>query len=217
MTNIHRPKGRPHELLQVRFFESPGPENTSKVIEAVRRRLRLGGICKILVASESGRLALELRRAIAHAAIVCVTYNEETRRKYRKPALMKDRLLQHGITVVDSVAEPLGRELTFRNWWEKRTIRVPSQYADLFWMTLICIGGHGLRTAVEVAFMAVEAGVVSVGERVVSIAGTGWGADSAMVMTGSRFEDAVSENRSKRMKVEEILAMPRRTEWRGYG
>ena len=84
-------------------------------------------------------------------------------------------------------------------------------------MTLICVGGHGLRTAVEVVFMAVEAGLVSVGERVVSIAGTGWGADSAIVMTGSRFEDAVGENRSKRMKVEEILAMPKRTEWKGYG
>lgn len=84
-------------------------------------------------------------------------------------------------------------------------------------MTLICVGGHGLRTAVQIVFMAVEAGAVSVGEKVVSIAGTGWGADSATVMKTSRFEDAVSENLGKRMKVEEILAMPKCTEWKGYG
>lgn len=217
MTHVRKSKGKSPELLQAYFFNKTGPDNTSKVIEAVRRRIRLGGVRKILVASESGRLALELRRTFPRVAIVCITYNEETRRKYRKPGLMKDELLRHEITVVDDVAEPLGRELTFRNWWEKSTIRLPSQYADLFWMTLICVGGHGFRTAVEIVFMAVEAGVVSVGERVVSVAGTGWGADSAIVMKGSRQEDAVGENREKRMKVEEILAMPKCTEWKGYG
>lgn len=217
MTDVHKSKSKPRELLQVYFFNNPGPYNTSKVIEAVRRRIRLGGIRKILVASESGRLALELRRAFARTTIVCVTYNEGARCKYRKPALMKDELLRHRIAVVDNVAEPLGRELTFRNWWEKSTIRMPGQYADLFWMTLICVGGHGLRTAVQIVFMAVEAGAVSVGEKVVSIAGTGRGADSAIVMKASKFEDAVSENRRKRMKVEEILAIPKYTKWKGYG
>ncbi|HVP16594.1 MAG TPA: hypothetical protein VMT42_04435 [candidate division Zixibacteria bacterium] len=88
--------------------------------------------------------------------------------------------------------------------------------ADLFWMTLICVGGHGFRTCVEIVFMAVEAGVVNEGERVISIAGTGMGADSAMVMKGSRFEDAVGEHPEKRLKIEEILAMPKETEWSGY-
>lgn len=217
MTDVQKSKGKSRELVQVYFFNNPGPENTSKVIQAVRRRIRLGGVSKVLVASESGRLALELKRVISRVPIVCVTYNDETRLKYRKPALMKDQLLKHEITVVDSVPEPLGRKLTFRNWWERSTIKLPSKYADLFWMTLICVGGHGLRTAAEIVFMAVEAGVVSVGEKAVSIAGTGWGADSAIVMRASRFEDAVSENRGKRMKIEEILAMPKQTEWRGYG
>jgi hypothetical protein len=84
-------------------------------------------------------------------------------------------------------------------------------------MTLICVGGHGLRTAVEIVFMSVESGVVKVGEKILSIAGTGFGADSAIVMTASKFNDAVGENSGKRMKIEEILAMPKRTVWRGYG
>jgi len=207
----------PLELAHVYFFNSPGADNTSRVIRAVKRRARSGDIDKILIASESGRLALKLGRAFDSTKIVCVTYNAETRRRYRKPALMKDQLLKQRIVVVDNVPEPLGRELIFRNWWEAKTINLPGLSADLFWMTLICVGGHGLRTAVEIVFMAVQAGVVPPGERVISIAGTGWGADSAIVMRASRFDEIVGEDPEKRMKIEEILAMPKRVRWLGYG
>ena len=204
------------EQTEVYFFNNAGPENTAKVIRTIRRRIRLGDISKILVASESGRLALELRRVFRRPVIVCVTYNEKTRRNHHKPALMKNELRKQGIIVVDTIPEPLGRELTFRNWWEKETVHLPGASADLFWMTLICVGGHGLRTAVEIVFMSVESGVVKVGEKVLSMAGTGYGADSAIVMKASRFSDAVGENPGRRMKIEGILAMPKRTVWRGY-
>ena len=208
---------REAELAQTYFFKTPGPDNTSKVIRVVKHRLRQGDVRKVLVASETGRLALQLRRAISRTSIACVTYDAATRRKYRKALLMKSELLKAGIVIVDTVQEPLGREMTFRNWWEKKTVKLPGTSADLFWMTLIAVGGHGLRTAVEAMVMALEAGVVRVRERVVSIAGTGWGADSALVMRASRLEDAVGKAPAKRMKIEEILAMPKQTEWTGYG
>jgi len=116
MANSNKLNEEGPELASAYFFNSPGPDNTSKVIEVVGQRVRLGDIAKILVASESGQLALELRRSFARATIVCVTYNDETRRKYQKPALMKDQLLGQRIVLVDTVPEPLGRELTFRNW-----------------------------------------------------------------------------------------------------
>lgn len=197
-------------------FDAPGPQNTAAVIQVVKQRLRRGDIEKVLVASESGRLALRVRKQVPRACVVCVTYDKETRKKYRKPALMKDGLLEKGVTIVER-PEPMGRGLVFRNWWERRTLQLAGPMADLFWMTLICVGGHGFRTAVEIVFVAVEAGIVKVGEKVVSLAGTGRGADSAIVMRGSKFEKAVGEDAAKRMKVEEILAMPKRSEWAGYG
>jgi hypothetical protein len=84
-------------------------------------------------------------------------------------------------------------------------------------MTLICVGGHGFRTAIEVIFMAAEARLVKEGERVIGIAGTGEGADSAVVMRAVRFEDVVGPDPAKRLKVREILAMPKETTWEGYG
>jgi hypothetical protein len=198
------------------FFEAPGPQNTVAVIQVVKQRLGRGDIEKVLVASESGRLALRVRKQLPAACVVCVTYDKETRKGYRKPALKKDELLGKRVTIVER-SEPIGRGLVFRNWWERKTLRLAGSMADLFWMTLICVGGHGFRTAVEIVFMSVEAGIVKVGEKVVSLAGTGWGADSAIVMSGSKFEDVVGEVAAKRMKVEEILAMPKRTVWAGYG
>jgi hypothetical protein len=198
------------------FFESPGPQNTAAVIRVVKKRLRLADVEKVLVASESGQLALRVRKQVPGAYVVCVTYDKETRKKFRKPVLMKDVLLAKRVTIVER-PEPMGRGLVFRNWWARRTLQLGGAMADLFWMTLICVGGHGFRTAIEIVFMAVEAGMVKVGEKVVSLAGTGWGADSAIVMRGSKFEEAVGEDVAKRMKVEEILAMPKRTEWTGYG
>jgi hypothetical protein len=130
---------------------------------------------------------------------------------------MREKLKEEGVIIVDEVEEPLTRPLTFRNWWEGKTLDVKGEEADVFWMALICVGGHGFRTCVEIVFMAVEAGVVREGERVISIAGTGSGADAALVMKGSRFEDAVGEQAKKRLKIEEILAMPRQPEWSGYG
>jgi len=84
-------------------------------------------------------------------------------------------------------------------------------------MTLICIGGHGFRTAVEVVFMALEAGFINEGNKVIGVAGTGAGADTAIVMKASRFQDAVGIDPEKRMKIHEILAMPKETTWTGYG
>jgi uncharacterized protein len=205
------------DIPQTHFFENPGAENTAKVVRAIKRRLRHGDIDRVLVASITGRLALNLVKTVAPTSVICVTLDPESRHRYQYPALLKEELLRQGVAVVDAIPEPLGRELTFRNWWAKETVTLAGHSADLFWMTLICVGGHGLRTAVEIVFTAVQAGVVPIGEKVISTAGTGWGADSAIVMRGSRFEDAVGEDPTKRMKIEEILAMPKRTRWAGYG
>ena len=205
------------ERRNVFFFNQPGGINTPQVKQAVQSRIKAHDITKILVASDSGRLALEFKKELPEQTVVCVTFDQETRRKYKKPDLLKKELAASGITVVDTVKEPLTHELVFQNWWERKNIVLPGESADLFWMTLICVGGHGLRTAVEIVFMAVDAGVVQTGEKVLSVAGTVWGADSALVMKASKFEDAVGGHPLSRMKIEEILAMPRETEWRGYG
>jgi len=62
---------------------------------------------------------------------------------------------------------------------------------------------QGVKAAIECAIMAADAGAVPVDEDIISIAGTGKGADSAIVV------QAASQNRFFDMKVREVIAMPR--------
>lgn len=209
----------------VQFFESVGEENTNEVIKTVVDRAEEGGIEAVIVASISGKtsvkVAEQLKKRGLRIKVICISGPPSWKKypEYKFPLIkeeMRKRLDALGIKVINDVEEPF-KPITFRNWWEKKTVEVFRPEADLFWMSLICVGGHGFRTAVEVVFMAEEAEVINKGEMVISIAGTGTGADTAIVMKTSRFEDAVGVDPEKRMKIYEILAMPKETTWIGCG
>jgi hypothetical protein len=210
----------------VQFFESVGEENTNEVIKTVVDRAEEGDIEAVVVASVSGRTSIkvaeQLKRRDLGIKVVCVSGPPSWKKyapEYRFPLIeneMRGEMDALGIRVIDDVEEPF-KPITFRNWWERKTVEVLRPESDLFWMSLICVGGHGFRTAVEVVFMAEEARIISKGELVISVAGTGTGADTAIVMKTSRFEDAVGVDPDKRMKIREVLAMPMETTWTGYG
>jgi hypothetical protein len=213
------------ERQTVYFFEKPGEENTKAVLSCLVERMREGDIDSVAVASISGKMASmvaeELRKRGLETKVVCVSGPKSWQKypQYRFPLITrKERARLEGmrVDIVDSIDEPF-RPIEFRDWWEQKTLKVPHPESDLFWMTLICVGGHGFRTAIEVVFMAVEAGAIQPGERVLSVAGTGSGLDSAVVLMASRFDEAVGRDPAKRLKVEEILAMPKKTTWTGYG
>jgi uncharacterized protein len=210
----------------VYFFDEPGEKNTGHVINTITARVREGDIEAVVVASVSGKTAANIAENLKSQRLetktVCVsgppTWKKDAP-QYKFPLISnkeRERLEALRVGIVDKTAEPF-RSFTFRDWWEKKTLVVPPPESDLFWMTLICVGGHGLRTAIEVVFMAVEAGAVLPGQLVVGAAGTNRGLDTAIVLKASRFDDAVGRYPGKRLKVEEILAMPKRTTWRGYG
>lgn len=209
----------------VSFYEEPGEKNTDDVISTLTRRAKEGGIEAVVVASISGRTAVRiaeiLRRRRLQTKVVCVSGPSSWERwpQYKFPLISKSerRLLESlRVEIVDRTEEPF-KPITFRDWWEGKTLVVPRPESDLFWMTLICVGGHGFRTAIGVVFMAVEAGAIKPGQRIIGTAGTNRGLDSAVVLRACRFEDAVGHHPTKRLKVEEILAMPKQTTWRGYG
>ena len=64
------------------------------------------------------------------------------------------------------------------------------------------IFGEGIKVCVEIALMAADAGLVPVGEPCIAIAGTGRGADTAVVLK------PVNTNDFFDMKVREILCKP---------
>ncbi|UCE71450.1 MAG: hypothetical protein JSU99_09195, partial [Nitrospiraceae bacterium] len=63
--------------------------------------------------------------------------------------------------------------------------------------------GEGLKVCCEMIMMAADAGLIPEGEEILTVAGTGWGADSVAVIRSA------ASKRFLNLKVLEILAKPR--------
>ena len=64
------------------------------------------------------------------------------------------------------------------------------------------IFGQGTKVAVEIALMAADSGLLSVNEDVISIGGTGMGADTALVLKPANVQDFFD------VKIHEIICKP---------
>jgi hypothetical protein len=62
--------------------------------------------------------------------------------------------------------------------------------------------GQGMKVCLEILLMAADGGMVDRGEKVIVVAGTGRGADTAVLATAS------TSNRIKEVRIHEILCKP---------
>lgn len=186
------------EDVLCRYFKKPGPQNTGAVMEIVSRRAAALGIKKILVATNTGRTAFEVSSVLGYGfKIIAVTHvtgfqepnhqelSEETRRE----------LESKGISVLTCQHAFGGIGRAVRN--KLSTYQVDEIIAFAF-----RTAGQGVKVAVELALMAADAGLVRTDENVISIGGTGRGADTALLLQPAnsfRFFD---------LKVKEVICKP---------
>ena len=188
--------------VSVRYFESSGPANTQETIHlALKRALELG-IGVMVVATCSGETALALcGAAVKHGysgRLVAVTHhvgfsgpNEDD-----MDSAMRDRLRGEGFTLVTGTHALSGPERSFKNVFKGiYPLEMVAAALRLF--------SQGVKTCVECAVMAADAGAVKVGQEAVFIAGTAEGADTACVIVPANQNDFL------KLRVREILCKPR--------
>jgi hypothetical protein len=186
--------------IPCRYFKKPGPQNTREVMEAVSRRAKELRINNILVATCSGKTAfaaLEVPGREPGFKIIAVTHvtgfqkpnhqelGEETRRE----------LEAKGITVLTCQHAFGGIGRAVRN-------KLSTFQIDEIIAFALRTFGEGTKVAIELALMAADAGLVRTDEDVISIGGTGKGADTALVLQPANsfcFFD---------LKVKEIICKP---------
>jgi hypothetical protein len=136
------------------------------------------GIRHIVVASTTGKTALELAEKMPpHFETVCVTHHAGFSEFGRNelPDSTENKLAEHGIPVLRTTHLFGGVE---------RAIRLkfgglgPAEIIAFTYRTL----GEGIKVAVEIAAMALDAGLIPYGKDIIAIAGTGSGADAAIVI-----------------------------------
>jgi len=180
------------------YFEKPGSQNTEAVLNIAKQRAEELGIKTIVVATTEGNTAVKTVEVFSGLKVIAVTHVTG----FREPNIQEcteenRRLVESKGGIVLTAAHAFGGiSRAMRNKFNTYVT------GDIISNTLY-IFGQGMKVACEIALMAADSGLVRTDEEIISIAGTGLGADTAVVLTPVNTRDFFD------LKVKEILCKPR--------
>lgn len=179
------------------YWEKPGRENTDRTLELAVKRAKELNIRKIVVASSSGETCKKLLGQ--GIDVVCVTHHAGFSGPGEDEMGTETReFLQHqGVKVLTTTHLFAGVDRAIRN-------KFGGVYPAEIMAQTLRIFGQGVKVAIEIACMAKDAGLVPHGEEVISIGGSAYGADAAIVILPAH------SNHFFETEVREIICMPRR-------
>lgn len=181
-------------------FEKAGRHNTDQTLEIAHQRAKALGIGQIVVASSHGETARKAHSLCAPdgieviAVTICHGWESEG---WCMSAETKAELQGMGISVVTGVhALGAGVASAFSG---KHGGRAPDEIVrDTLYR--FC---QGMKVAVECVLMAADAGLLDVDHEAIAIAGTGGGADTAIVCKPAYPRSFLD------LEIREVLAKPR--------
>jgi hypothetical protein len=177
---------------KIRYFDSVKEDNTEATFNLVKERLDNSGISKIVLASTTGataRKALSFFKDKGVQLIVIPHQFDFSIVDNKFPTELVEELRQAG-HIVHFGTMLFHTEKLFGS-------NVPGVIANF--LRCFC---EGVKVCYEIALMASDAGLLKSSEKVIAIAGTGKGADTALVM------QAASSRNLKNLKINEILCKP---------
>ena len=182
---------------KVVYFEKPGKQNTDDTLRLARARAEELGIKQGVVASTHGYTALKAAEIFEGSGIEIIAVSISTafdKEGWTMNAKERAKVEQAGARVLttmhglaDGVAEGLYGENTPGSVIAN-TLRMFSQ---------------GMKVAVEVSIMALEAGVLPRGREIIAVGGTDEGCDTAVVLRPAY------ARKIKEYRICEILCKPR--------
>lgn len=184
------------ERIEV-YWKNSGQENTVATVEAALKRARELNISHIVVASNTGETAkLFVDQGVK---VVCVSHHVGFREPGadEMPAGARDFFREKGIPVLTTthLLAGIGRAVTEKHGGLDGVQMVAHSLRML---------GQGTKVCVEVAAMAVDAGLIPYGEEIIAVGGTSRGADTALVITPAHSRQFFDT------KIHEIICKPRR-------
>jgi len=185
----------------ITYFEKGGPENTSRTLDAAKRRAKELGIKDVVVASTHGGTALKAAEVFKDMKVnlVAVSICESFRKEgWAMTDAEKKKLSDSGVKVLTSIhalGDGVANALTEKSGG--RSIE------EVVRETLyrFC---QGMKVCVEIVLMAADAGLIAMDREVIAIAGTGEGADTCIIVKPAyprKFLD---------LEIREIVAKPRK-------
>jgi hypothetical protein len=185
------------EIQSVYFTES-GSANTEKTLGIARKRADQLGIRTIVVASTSGETGVKAVNVFANRKVVIVTHTTGFQAPDAQQLTPENRakILERGGIILTATHAFGGVGRAVRR-------RFNTYQVDEIIAQTLRVFGQGTKVACEIALMAADAGLIRTDEEVISIGGTGSGADTALVIKPAHTQDFFE------LKVKEVLCKPR--------
>jgi hypothetical protein len=186
--------------LKTLVFDKGGEHNTDATLQVARERALALGIRQVVVASSHGDTARKAHALYAAAGIqviavsICHSWESEG---WIMSAETKAELAALGVVVhtgIHALGDTVGSAFT-----EKYGGRAPEEIVrDTLYRF-----SQGMKVAVECLLMAADAGLLDMSREVIAIAGTGSGADTAIVCKPAYARTFHA------LEIREVLAKPR--------
>ncbi|HWR62636.1 MAG TPA: pyruvate kinase alpha/beta domain-containing protein [Clostridia bacterium] len=177
------------------YFSEEGKGNTEKVVELAIKAARENNIGRIVVASNTGATArLFLGSGLD---ITCVTHVYGFGLPGTNEMNIKDReeLTEKGMKVLTATHVLSGAERCFSSKFGGiNPVEILANSLRMF--------GQGVKVCVEISVMALDSGMIPYGERIIAVAGTGRGADTAVILKPAHAKDILST------RIQEIICKP---------
>ncbi len=157
------------------YWDAVGPRFTEKTVELALLRAKEAKISSIVVASCRGKTAELLAGKVEN--VVCVTHANgfaEPGANEMTPAV-RQRLAAKGVQLLTTTHVLSGAERGISR-------KFGGAYPGEIMAHALRMLGQGLKVCVEIAVMALDAGLIPYGTNVIAIGGTASGADTAVVI-----------------------------------
>jgi len=179
------------------YFDHPGGENTDEVLRITKLRAEELGIQTILVASTKGDTAVSATEVLKGLRVIAVSHSAGFRVPDTQEFTEENRakVVSAGGIVLTTTHTFSGIDRAMRNKFDTASI------GDIIASTLR-VFGEGTKVACEMAVMAADGGLVRTDEDIIAVAGTGRGADTALVLK------PVNSQNFFALKIREVLCKP---------
>lgn len=181
---------------RILYFERPGKTNTDATLRAARQRAAALGTNQVVVATTHGFTAKRTKQVFEGLCVdivavsICAAFDKEG---WTMTPQERAELEKLGITVL-TCTHSLGDDVN-----EGLEVHTPNRIVRET-LYRFC---QGMKVAVEVALMATDAGLLDPSKEALAIAGTGEGADTAIIVMPA------CTRKFRELEIREILAKPR--------
>ncbi|HCA47106.1 MAG TPA: hypothetical protein DEP45_06990 [Armatimonadetes bacterium] len=186
-----------NQMLQTLIFSEPGEGNTRATLDHAVQRASALGIEQMVVATSTGRTALEAAEHFGGGRVIAVTLSAGHWERYCPPdPEIIAELRRREVSVLTGTHTLFGG---IDGGLSAIGAVSASQVMAHTYYTI----GQGTKVAVECALMAADAGLLDMNAEAISIAGTEGGADTALVISPA-FSNTCFD-----LRIREIIVMPR--------